>query len=83
MLLQRASTGGEDVYKETSARLLELAGADQAGFRGVVVGLSEGQRGFMEGVVAKGRKAQGVGRMDGAEVEGREPSIALRMDFGG
>ncbi|TVY16253.1 Pof6 interactor protein 1 [Lachnellula arida] len=83
MLLQRASTEGESVYQETSARLLELAGSDQVGFRGVVSGLSEGQKGFMEGVIMKGRKAQGAVRAGSEDVGGREPSIALRMDFGG
>ena len=83
MLLQRASIEGEPVYKETSARLLELAGSDQAGFRGVVAGLSEGQKGFMEGVITKGRKAQGAVRAGSEDAGGREPSIALRMDFGG
>jgi hypothetical protein len=83
MLLQRASTEGEEVYKETSARLLELAGSDQAAFRGVVGGLSEGQKGFMESVILKGRQARGNVRAEGAENEGREPTIALRMDFGG
>jgi HEAT repeat-containing protein 5 len=82
MLLQRASTEGENVYKETSARLLELAGSDQAGFRGVVSGLSDAQKGFMESVIMKGRRAQGAVREGSAEAEGREPSIALRMDFG-
>jgi len=82
MLLQRASTEGEEVYQETSARLLELAGSDQVAFRGVVAGLSEGQKGFMEGVILKGRQARGNVRSEGVENEGREPTIALRMDFG-
>ena len=81
-LLARANTEGEEVYKETSARLLDLAGSDQGSFRGVVAGLSEAQKGFLEGVVQKGRERRDVGKV-GVEEEGREPSIALRMDFGG
>jgi hypothetical protein len=89
-LLARAlSEGGqyqqEEVYRETSGRLLELASADQAAFRGVVGGMSEGQRGFLEEVIRSGRG--GDGGRGGAErdVEDGErgPSIALKMDFGG
>jgi HEAT repeat-containing protein 5 len=83
-LLSRAN--GEDnpggVYPETSARLLELAGADQAAFRGVVAGMTEGQRAFMEGVIKAGR-AHGAGQQKNADGEDKEPTIALRMNFGG
>lgn len=82
-LLARAlSEGGAEVYRETSARLLELASADQSAFRAVVGGMSEGQRGFLEEVIRAGRQGGGgggVGREEGV----REPSIALKMDFGG
>lgn len=79
-LLARANSEGEEVYRETSARLLDLAGADQVAFRGVVAGMSEAQKGFLEGVIVKGRGAK-VEVSDG-DGEEREPSIALRMDFG-
>lgn len=83
-LLSRAN--GEEnpsgVYPETSARLLELAGADQAAFRGVVAGMTEGQRAFMEGVIKAGR-ARGAGQQKNADGEDKEPTIALRMNFGG
>jgi hypothetical protein len=83
-LLSRAS--GEEnpggVYPETSARLLELAGADQAAFRGVVAGMTESQRAFMEGVIKAGR-ARGAGQQKNANGEDKEPTIALRMNFGG
>ncbi|CAL3966089.1 unnamed protein product [Diplocarpon coronariae] len=77
-LLARANSEGDGVYKETSARLLDLAGSDQGAFIDVVGGLSGEQRAFMERVILQGRqkveeKAVGIG----------EPSIALRMDFGG
>lgn len=81
-LLERANKEGEESYEETSARLLELASADQVSFRGVVSGMTEVQKGFMESVITKGRQtasAKGRGHDDG---QGREPTIALRMDFG-
>ncbi|MAD83020.1 MAG: hypothetical protein CL912_08650 [Deltaproteobacteria bacterium] len=81
-LLARANSEGEDVYKETSARLLDLAGSDQGAFRGVVGGMSGEQKGFMESVILKGRQSQGGAKVVD-EDGGREPTIALRMDFGG
>lgn len=86
-LLARAAAAAEDdededeVYRETSARLLELASADQAAFRGVVGGMSEAQRGFMEGVIRSGRS--GGGQQQKGEGEEERPTIALKMNFGG
>jgi len=83
-LLERANKEGGGVYKETSARLLELASADQVAFRGIVGGMTEEQKGFMESVIVAGRKAQAAQSARGASEreEGGEPTIALRMDFG-
>lgn len=83
-LLERANKEGESVYKETSARLLELAGVDQVAFRGVVGGMTEDQKVFMERVILAGRPAgQGAGRgVENGTWEEKEPTIALRMDFG-
>lgn len=84
-LLSRATSegsgGGSDmlVYRETSARLMELASADQVGFRGVVAGMSEGQRAFMEEVIRSGRVKVDE-EVDRAGSE--KPTIALKMDFG-
>jgi len=65
--------------QETSARLLEIATADQAAFRDVVGGLGSGDRGFLEEVLRRGQGAGGgTKKVDGEE----EPRIALRMDFG-
>jgi hypothetical protein len=80
-LLARADSEGEIVYKETSARLLDLAGNDQAAFRGVVGGMTEKQKGFMESVIVAGRQSQGV-KIQENDGQGQEPTIALRMDFG-
>ncbi len=79
-LLSRAASEGEEVYRETSARLLELASIDQASFRGVVGGMSEGQKTFAEEVIKSGRQATVATRRtsDGTG----QPSIALKMNFG-
>jgi hypothetical protein len=82
-LLERANKEGEESFAETSTRLLELASADQASFRGVVGGMTEEQKGFMENVITKGRQTAGAKRRDHDDGQGREPTIALRMDFGG
>lgn len=81
VLARAANEEGEEdeVEKETSARLLELAGVDQAAFRGVVGGMNESQRAFMESVIRAGRETGGQKRVE----EGGQPSIALKMDFGG
>ncbi|KAI1766040.1 ARM repeat-containing protein [Hypoxylon sp. FL1150] len=79
-LLSRAASEGVEVYHETSARLLDLASADQAGFRGVVAAMSEGQKAFMEEVIRSGRQTGGPEK--GADNAG-QPSIALKMNFGG
>lgn len=81
-LLERANKEGDSVYKETSSRLLELAGMDQVAFRGVVGCMTEEQKGFMESIILAGRQAQAAGKVEDVNSEGREPTIALRMDFG-
>jgi hypothetical protein len=81
-LLERANKEGETVYRETSARLLELAGMDQVAFRGVVGSMTEEQKGFMESVILAGRQAQAQSKVEDVNGEGKEPTIALRMDFG-
>ena len=84
MLLTRASAEGKAVYLETSKRLLELAGGNLTpAFRGVVAKMSTGQRTFMESVI---REGGGAGRRTGGRRENvgeTEPSIALKLDFGG
>jgi len=86
-LLARATSEGEGggqgsigVYGETSARLLELASANQVAFRGVVGSMSDGQKAFMEEVIRSGRQS-GVGRKSDEDEE--RPTIALKMNFGG
>ncbi len=81
-LLERANKEGESVYKETSARLLEFAAMDQGTFRVVVGNMTEEQRGFMESVILAGRQSKSGGKVENVNGEEREPTIALRMDFG-
>ena len=85
MLLTRASAEGKAVYAETATRLLELAGETlMPVFRGVVAKMSAEQKAFMETVI---REGGGVGQGSaGRRVsrEGKEePSIALKLNFGG
>ncbi|KAF4783109.1 hypothetical protein HER10_EVM0006272 [Colletotrichum scovillei] len=79
--LARASSEGEDCYRDTSARLLELAAIDQNAFRTVVASMSDGQKAFLEEVIRWGRQ-QGPTEQTASGATG-QPSIALKMDFGG
>ncbi|KAI0127616.1 armadillo-type protein [Xylariales sp. AK1849] len=78
-LLSRASSEGAEVYRETSARLLEMASTNQAAFRGIVAAMSEGQKAFMEEVIKSGRA---TGDSSKAVSAGEQPTIALKMNFG-
>jgi len=91
-LLSRASSEEEaessGVYRETSSMLLTLASVDQAAFRAVVGAMSEAQKSFMEAVIKSGRQAGGgsgaAGQRGGADDGGSgQPTIALKMNFGG
>ena len=77
-LLARAQKES-NTSQETAARLLEIAGADQAAFRGVVAGLSAEQRTFIEGVLKSG---QGPVKREVSRDEDDQPKIALKMSFG-
>jgi hypothetical protein len=79
-LLSRAASEGSDVYKETSTRLLELASVDQTAFRGIVAAMNEGQKAFMEEILRSGRQA---GDADRDNSNTGQPSITLKMSFGG
>lgn len=83
-LLSRAASEGpddKDIYRETSARLLELASVEQASFRGIVAGMSEGQKAFMEEVIKSGRTSESAEK--DADSGSGQPTIALKMNFGG
>ncbi|KZF21359.1 HEAT repeat protein-like protein [Xylona heveae TC161] len=84
------ATQASAVYKETATRLLELAAADQLSFRTVVARMSPDQKAFLETVLRESGSMPGLGRPGpgaGAsavhdQVGDRQPSIALKMDFG-
>jgi hypothetical protein len=81
-LLARTSADGEETYTETSTRLLELAAVDQEVFRAVVGGMSANQRTFLEEVIRSGQRAMGnQGKTTSGQAE--QPTIALKMSFGG
>lgn len=78
-LLYRAQKENNGVVqKETAARLLELASSDANAFRAVVGKLSTEQRSFMEKVI---KESQGQKQEVRVEVEEKEPTIALKMNF--
>ncbi|KAK2605392.1 hypothetical protein N8I77_008231 [Diaporthe amygdali] len=83
LLSRAASEGPEDknIYRETSARLLELASVEQASFRGIVAGMSDGQKAFMEEVIKSGRTNENVEKE--TDSGSGQPTIALKMNFGG
>lgn len=81
-LMARATADGEETYQETSAQLLEIAAADQGAFRAVVGAMSNEQKTFLEEVIRSGRQpTDGAGK---AVTGGSgQPTIALKMNFGG
>lgn len=82
-LLARTTAEGEEVFGETSSRLLELAAIDQESFRAIVSGMSGGQRAFLEEVIKSGQQATMISNQDDGTEVGGQPTIALKMNFGG
>lgn len=85
-LLARAAAEGKAVFKETAQQILQLASADQPAFRGVVARMGGEKRAFMEGIIRQGRppgEGAGGGKRKGERDGVGEPSIALKLDFGG
>lgn len=81
-LMTRAAGEGEEIYQETSTRLLELAAVDQAGFRATVGAMNSGQRAFLEEVIRFGRQSASEANASSPGEPG-QPSITLKMNFGG
>jgi HEAT repeat-containing protein 5 len=78
-LQERAALDGDNVHRETASRLLELANADNAAFRGVVAGMDDTRRRNLEQIVKTGAGAKNRNDNYGAD---HEPTIALKMNFG-
>ena len=78
-LLAYASREGRDSYQGIAGRLLELAGVSAVAFRVVVASMEPTQKSFLEEVIrsASSGKKEVVARDTG------EPTIALKLDFGG
>ncbi|KAF2837010.1 ARM repeat-containing protein [Patellaria atrata CBS 101060] len=68
----------ESTRRETGARLLEIAAANQVVFRAAVGAMEEGERKVLEELVKSA--AGGLGRKK-SEEEREAPTIALKMDF--
>jgi len=66
------------VYRDTAARLMEMASKDPAMFKGVVVGLTAEQRTFTEEIL---RAGAGSSASENASAQSTAPSIALKMSF--
>lgn len=79
-LLSRAAKEGEKTHAETAARLIDLAGADQSAFRTIVGRMDTEQRTFMEKIIRQGQGPKPISRTNTSE--DREPTIALKMNFG-
>ena len=81
-LLKRAAAEGPDVYPDTSARLLEIAGKEQETFRAIIGAFDTEQRTMVEEVLrAAPSQAGQARRQGGADAESAQPSIALKMNF--
>lgn len=80
VLLERASREGSKTYLETATRLLELAALDNAVFRTLVSGMAGDQKALLERILKTHAESQQTRNDFGSD---REPTIALKMDFGG
>ena len=78
-LLGRATVEGTKVYQETASRIIELANTDNPSFRSIVAGMDGEQRQLLEHIL----KSSAGARKSNHDLESREPTIALRMNFGG
>ncbi|KAI7527637.1 hypothetical protein KC331_g16215 [Hortaea werneckii] len=78
-LLEQASSQGQQSYQETATRLLELAAANSGSFRSAVTSLDPDRKSLLEGIL---KSRAGLQRNTSDFGADREPSIALKMDFG-
>ena len=80
VLLQRARAEGGKTHPDTAARLLDLAAVDNVSFRAVVTRMEREEKQFLERIL----KSRAVGSQKGQDLDDqREPTIALKMSFGG
>ena len=79
-LLERAAKEGVNTHAETAARLLDLAAVDNASFRAIVTGMDGERKQLLEKIL---KSRAGVQRATSDNGTDREPTIALKMNFGG
>ncbi|CAK1361767.1 Pof6 interactor protein 1 [Cercospora beticola] len=79
VLLSCAGKDGPSSHQVFASRLLELAATDNATFRSIIGSMSGGKKQLMEQILKSQAGNRGA-RQDGAE--DREPTIALKMNFG-
>jgi hypothetical protein len=79
-LLNLASKDGPSSHQGIAARLLELAATDSATFRGIVASMA-GHRKQLTEQILKSQAGNRGARPDSSN--DREPTIALKMNFGG
>ncbi|PHH70303.1 hypothetical protein CDD82_7218 [Ophiocordyceps australis] len=82
-LLAQATAHGPDSYAQISDRLLELAALDQHVFKAIVAAMADAQRTLLQDVIRLGRQATGHSDKPHAGTASEQPTITLKMDFGG
>ncbi|PHH63577.1 hypothetical protein CDD81_5669 [Ophiocordyceps australis] len=82
-LLAQATAHGPDSYAHLSDRLLELAALDQHVFKAIVAAMTHSQRSLLQDVIRLGRQATGLLDKSHAGTASEQPTITLKMDFGG
>ncbi|SMR63059.1 unnamed protein product [Zymoseptoria tritici ST99CH_3D1] len=80
VLLNRASKDGSASHHIMAARLLELAATDSATFRALVGSMTGGRKQLIEQILKSQAGNRGARPDSSAD---REPTIALKMNFGG
>ncbi|KAK3700681.1 hypothetical protein LTR37_015870 [Vermiconidia calcicola] len=79
-LLGRAMQGGPKTHQESASRLLELANVNNASFRAVISTMEGEQKRSLETIL---KSSAGARRNNHDAENDREPTIALKLDFGG
>lgn len=79
-LVGRAMNEGPQTYQETASGLLEIANGDNGTFRSILGGMDSTERRVLEHIL---KSTAGTRRRSNELMNEREPTIALKMDFGG
>lgn len=79
VLLRRAGKEGPETHSETASRLLELISADNTAFRAAVGSMAPNDKSLLERIL----KAHAGPRPKRDHGDEHEPTIALKLNFGG